>query len=116
MGRLTIGYGRNLTDVGISQAEASDLLDNDLTRAVSDLQQAFPFVLDLDSTRFVVLACMSFNLGIGRLSKFVQMWAAIRRGDYASAAMEMMESTWSSQVGARATRLAEAMRSGELKV
>ncbi len=115
VGRLTIGYGRNLTDVGISQAEASDLLDNDLTLAVSDLQQAFPLVLDLDSTRFVVLACMAFNLGIGRLSKFTKMWAAIRQGDYATAAIEMMESRWAEQVGARATRLAESMRSGELK-
>ncbi len=115
VGRLTIGYGRNLTDVGISQTEASDLLDNDLTRAVSDLQRAFSFVTELDSSRFVVLACMSFNLGIGRLSKFTKMWTAIRRGDYASAAMEMMESQWAEQVGARATRLAESMRSGELK-
>ncbi len=115
VGRLSIGYGRNLTDVGISQVEASSLLDNDLTRAVSDLQRTFPFVTELDSTRFVVLACLSFNLGIGRLSKFVKMWAAIRRHDYETAAMEMMESHWAEQVGARATRLAESMRSGELK-
>lgn len=115
VGRLSIGYGRNLTDVGISQVEAANLLDHDLTRAVADLQVAFPFVTELDSTRFVVLAAMAFNLGIGRLSKFVKMWAAIRRGDFETAATEMLVSAWSEQVGARATRLAESMRSGELK-
>lgn len=115
VGRLSVGYGRNLTDVGISQTEAAALLDNDLTRAVRDLQVAFPFVTELDSTRFVVLAAMAFNLGIGRLSKFVKMWAAIRRGDFETAATEMLVSAWSEQVGARATRLAESMRSGELK-
>lgn len=115
VGRLSIGYGRNLTDTGISQTEASDLLDNDLTRAVSDLQRTFPFVTELDSTRFVVLACMAFNMGVGRLSKFVKMWAALRRNDYETAALEMLSSHWAEQTGARATRLAESMRSGELK-
>jgi lysozyme len=114
VGRLSIGYGRNLTDVGISQVEAASLLDNDLTRAVADLQTSFPFIMQLDSTRQVVLACMSFNLGIGRLSKFAQMWAALRNNDFEGAAMQMLNSSWAEEVGARATRLSEAMRSGEL--
>ncbi len=114
-GRLSIGFGRNLTDVGISQSEASDLLANDMTTAVSDLQRTFPIVLDLDSVRQVVLAAMCFNLGVGRLSVFTKMWAAIRASDWDTAATEMIESAWANEVGARATRYAEAMRSGELK-
>jgi lysozyme len=110
--RLSIGYGRNLTDCGISQTEANDLLENDLTRAVSDLQQAFPFVLTLDGVRQVVLAFMAFNLGIPRLAKFEKMWKAIRAEDYGKAAIEMLESHWASQVGARAIRLATAMERG----
>lgn len=114
-GRLTIGFGRNLTDAGISQSEASDLLTNDMTKAVSDLQQTFPFVLTLDSTRFIVLACMCFNLGVGRLSGFKKMWDAVRAADWSQAAQEMLNSEWADQVGARATRLAASMASGELK-
>lgn len=115
-GKLTIGYGRNLSDNGINQLEAGEMLDQDLTRHVSDLLRAFPFVDMLDSTRQVVLANMCFNMGIGRLSKFVLMWDAIKHGDYQMAATEMLNSVWATQVGKRATRLAAAMASGELKV
>lgn len=114
-GRLTIGFGRNLTDSGISQSEAADMLTNDMTKAASDLQQTFPFVMTLDSTRFIVLACMVFNMGIGRLANFAKMWTAVRASDWQQAAEEMLNSEWAEQVGARATRLAASMASGELK-
>ena len=114
-GRLSIGYGRNLTDVGISQLEASDLLEADITRAIYDLQVAFPFVMKLDGVRQIVLTDMCFNLGAARLKTFVKMWRAITVGDYTVAAQEMLASQWAYQVGARATRLAAAMASGELK-
>lgn len=114
-GRLTIGYGRNLTDVGISQLEASDLLEADLTRAVTDLNQEFPFVMKLDGVRQIVLTDMAFNLGIARLKTFVKMLAFVQAGKFYEAAQEMLSSQWADQVGARATRLASAMASGELK-
>lgn len=114
-GRLTIGFGRNLTDVGISQAEASDLLEADLTRAVNDVQQAFSFFAALDGVRQIVLADMCFNMGIVRLKTFAKMLAFVETGKFLEAAQEMLRSQWADQVGARATRLASAMNSGELK-
>jgi lysozyme len=114
-GNVTIGWGRNLTAHGISRDEAVILNENDLTTAVSDLQRAFPLVMQLDSVRWIVLACMAYNLGVGELSKFTQMWAAIRASDWATAALEMLQSSWAEQVGARATRLAEAMRTGQFQ-
>lgn len=39
VGKLTIGIGRNLDDVGISEAEAEYLLSNDLDRTISDLDK-----------------------------------------------------------------------------
>lgn len=113
--KITIGYGRNLTDTGINQNEAEDLLTQDITRHVADLLGAFPVVARLDSVRQIVLSNMCFNLGIRRLSGFVQMWAAINRSDWAGAASDMLNSDWAQQVGARATRLAASMASGELK-
>ncbi len=110
--RLSIGYGRNLTDVGISQSEANELLENDLMRAIMDLQKAFQFVLELDGPRQVVLASMAFNLGIGGLAKFSKMWAAIRAKDYAAASVAMLDSHWAEQVGHRAERLAAMMERG----
>ena len=57
---------------------------------------------------------MSFNLGVPRLKRFMNMWAAIHRRDYNAAADEMLDSKWAEQVKGRATRLSNIMRTGEL--
>ena len=65
----------------------------------------------------IVLVNMAFNLGIARLANFVKMWSCLRQmpPDFTGASVQMLESQWADQVGARATRLASAMSSGELK-
>lgn len=113
-GKLTIGYGRNLTDVGISQTEANALLDADLDVAIAALMRVHPDVLNLDPVRQIVLANMAFNLGVPALGHFTQMWAALDRGNWTEASAAMLDSDWARQVGARATRLAAAMKSGAL--
>lgn len=112
VGKITIGYGRNLSDNGITQLEAADMLDQDLQRHVSDLLRAFPWVLELDATRQIVLANMAFNMGVPTLSSFRKMWQAIKAHDYDEAARQMLDSDWAQQVGDRAHRLASAMASG----
>lgn len=114
VGKLSIGYGRNLADVGISQGEARQLLDNDLSTAVAALTRAYPLVETLSPARQIVLASMAFNMGVPRLSTFRKMWASLMAKDYESAAVEMLDSDWAAQVGARASRLAETMRTGTL--
>jgi lysozyme len=114
VGKTTIGWGRNLTDVGISRGEAIQLLDNDLTQAVTALTAAHPIVATLSPVRQIVLGNMAFNVGVPGLGKFAKMWAAIHSGDFTAAATEMLDSTWATQVGARATRLASEMASGDL--
>ena len=42
VGKLTIGFGRNLTDIGISRDEADALLTNDLDRARTGIAEAWP--------------------------------------------------------------------------
>lgn len=110
VGKLTIGYGRNLDDIGVSEAEAEFLLDNDLSIAKIELLSRFPWVESLSEARQSVLIEMSFNLGITRFSKFVGMLEAIQTGDWQTAADEMMDSKWAEQVGLRAQRLARIMR------
>ena len=114
-GKLTIGYGRNLTDDGITPLEASDMLEHDLTNVIWNVQQAFPIVMTLDGVRQIVLTDMAYNMGVPKLSGFVKMWTAINAGDYKTAALEMLDSQWANQVHARATRLAAAMESGEFQ-
>ena len=115
VGKLTIGVGRNLDDVGISKDEAMAMLRNDIFKAQ---RAAWQIVGDhiwggLTKTRKGVLINMCFNLGATRLRKFVKMLIAVRLGNYEKAADEMLDSKWARQVGSRAKRLAQEMRDGE---
>tara|TARA_R100001460_G_C3417066_1_gene160404 strand:- start:237 stop:416 length:180 start_codon:yes stop_codon:yes gene_type:complete len=56
---------------------------------------------------------MAFNMGVPRLCKFKNMWAAIHDGNYEIASLEMMDSRWARQVGSRAVKLSDAMKAGE---
>ena len=112
VGKVTIGVGRNLTDVGISRAEALTLLQNDLATVDRGLSQQAPWFVTLDSVRRKVLVDMAFNLGVAGLLKFTRTLAAVQAGRYDEAATLMLQSKWARQVKARAVTLAAMMRSG----
>ena len=112
VGKLTIGVGRNLDDVGISHGEAMLMLSNDVEVAEKELRQRFPIVKQLDETRYHVLVNMCFNMGVTRLAGFQQMWFAIEAQDWPKAALEMLDSKWARQVGNRAIELSTQMREG----
>lgn len=111
-GHLTIGVGRNLQQQGISEEEAIMLLENDIRSCIGGVRNLFPDFDDLNEVRQRVLIDMRFNLGQGGLTNFHKMNEAIFAGDFSSAAAEMLNSQWAQQVGQRATRLAEMMRTG----
>ena len=113
VGKLTIGVGRNISDIGISRVEALDLLDHDIDRSIQDLHQHIPWVHDLDPVRQAVLVDMAFNMGWPRLSEFRNTLAAFKRKDWVSAAEGMRASKWAKQVGQRAVRLRKMVLSGE---
>lgn len=111
-GKLTIGVGRNLEDVGISRAEAEELLQHDIDRILREARQ-LPVYEDLDHIRQNVLMNMLFNLGLSRLLQFKRMFEALRIGSYTKAAAEMLDSRWAEQVGDRAKELAKMMITGK---
>lgn len=112
VGKTTIGIGRNLDDKGLSDSEVLYLFRNDLQQHSKEVEQAFPWVSGLDTARRAVLIDMCFNLGIGGLSKFTITLELIRNGEYEKAAVAMLQSKWATQVGNRAKRLSEMMRTG----
>ena len=112
VGKLTIGVGRNLDDVGISESEAETMLRSDIARSESDLDRTQPFWRTLNDARQEALANMCFNMGITRLLKFRRMWGALMANDFNTAADEALDSRWARQVGARADELAEQIRTG----
>lgn len=112
VGKVTIGWGRNLTDRGVSFVEAENMLDHDIDVAIRDCSAKFPWFASLDPVRQGVLVNMCFNMGLTRLLQFRNTLKLIEKGQYEHAAIQMLQSKWADQVGDRALRLAEQMRSG----
>lgn len=111
-GKWTIGVGRNLSDVGLTYGECEYLLENDIVRARAGVLARIDFSHRLDEVRREALVNMAFNLGINGLLGFKKFLTALEMGDWAQAAHEMLDSKWHQQVGLRAERLAEQIRSG----
>lgn len=111
VGKLTIGVGRNLDDVGISNEEARFLLMNDIKRTVKELNTSLAWWDGLPDNAKLALVNMAFNLGTSRLLGFKNMIKALYEGDFALAATEALDSKWAGQVGARAFRIAQLYRS-----
>lgn len=113
VGKLTIGYGRNLDDVGLKIHEAAYLLAGDIQEATADLLNRYPWFERLDPVRQAVLINMRFNLGATRLAKFARTLGCIERGQYGEASDHMLDSLWAQQVGQRAVELSAQMRTGQ---
>ena len=117
-GRLTIGFGRCVDPdelgTGITEAEAEMLLANDLERFEVAAQRVVGEATWslLNQTRREALIEMAFNMGAGNLAKFRRMLAALGEEDYAGAADEALSSRWAEQVGQRAERIADRIRTG----
>jgi lysozyme len=97
---------------GITKDEALFLLREDIADAEKDLQH-FDWFPRLDPVRRKVVIDMRYNLGPTRFRQFKRMIAALAAGDYKQAADEMVDSAWYHQVGTRARRLVEMMRTGQ---
>ena len=112
--KLTIGVGRNIEDVGITEEEAKLLLENDLNRILQEVEH-WSFLEKLNEPRQAVILDMVFNMGISRFNAntWVKTFAAIQDENFEEAANQMLDSKWANQVGQRAIRLSQMMRKGE---
>lgn len=115
VGKTTIGYGRNLQDNGITRLEAEMLREADLIIAYEIARRLTPGFQHLSAQRQAVVVDMAFNLGEPRLRRFVRFFAALGRQDFKTAAAEMADSRWYTQVGRRGKRLARIMETDTLK-
>lgn len=112
-GILTIGYGRNLEDVGIDIDEARYLLENDLIRAEVALVNIFGLdIFKNTEKRIAALISMAF-MGEAKLRGFKNMIAAIKSGDWSGAAREAEDSLWFKQVGVRGPEVVALMKGDE---
>jgi lysozyme len=111
VGKITIGFGRNLADNGISIQEGDLLFDNDFARCEKELSP-FSWYKNQPQNIQYALMDMCFNMGILHLLGFKKMLDAIESKNYTLAAIEALDSKWAKQVGKRATDVALMIRGG----
>ena len=100
VGKLTIGVGRNLDDMGISPDEAMLMLDNDIARAYDYLEK-YPWFTGLAEGRKAACINLMFNLGQTRFAGFKKFIAAMAAKNYVLAGDELKSSKWHGQVKIR---------------
>lgn len=119
VGKLTIGVGFNLDDVGLFDEEIDFILTNRINKLRAQLQ-AYPFYSTLDPIRQAVIENMAYNVGIANLLHFVHFLAALAKRNWTEAAEEMLNSAWAQQLhynpqdpaASRPGRLAQQILSG----
>lgn len=111
-GHMTIGYGRNLTDKGISEEEAYIFLWHDIAEAELALHDVFSDFGDFSSKRKMALTDMMYCLGKTGFLGFKHMIESIRIGDWVSAADAMRNSLWAEQAPNRVSELARMIEEG----
>ena len=107
VGRLTLGFGRNIQDKGISEKEAFYLLNEDIKACHNDLSTYFfPCQFDMFPEPVQnVLISMRFQLGHDGFKGFKKMIFAFKDENYHEATMQMKYSKWYRQTPNRAKEL-----------
>lgn len=112
-GHLTGGVGRNFDAIALGQDEIELMLDNDIRAAKHLVGRWLPWSATIDEVRREVLLNMTFNMGIGKLMDFKKMIEAMQRGDWKTAAAELLDSDYGRGVTrTRALRLATQLETG----
>lgn len=108
-GKLTIGFGRNLSDNGISRKEAEVMLRDDVIAVLKDLETIFTqkcfksFPFDVQKT----LINMRYQLGAGGFRTFKNTIQLCKQKRWKEMAKHMRLSKWYQQTTNRAEELAE---------
>jgi len=98
----------------VSKERVIECFEKDIESVFADLERNMPWASSQPEDIKRVLANMCFNLGITRLLKFQKFLTAIEKQDWNTAAVEMMDSRWATQVGPRAIRLRDRVLKGGL--
>ena len=116
LGYATIGYGHLVlpTDhfedgVEYSKEELNEVFEKDFQNALDNANKLIKDIPLVYQAKEVICE-MVFQLGIGGVSKFKNMWKALEEGDYYTASVEMLDSRWAKQTPKRAESLSNIMK------
>lgn len=92
--KLSVGYGHNIEDLGITQATADFIFEEDFKSTLKSLNFVFgeSSFAALPCNVKVAMADMMFNLGLTRFMGFKNFIKAIKNKDYKLAAAEVRNS------------------------
>jgi len=120
LGYKTFGIGHLIVagddeygaDVGyaVSEERVNAVFNEDVKKYIEESKKVFPNLEELPEEAQQVIVNMCFNMGAPRLSKFKKFIAAVNDGNWSTAAVEMMDSRWATQVGKRAERLRDRIQ------
>ena len=94
----------------VSEERVNTVFDKDVAVMIDEAKKIFPNLDELPEEAQQVIVNMTFNMGRPRLSQFKKFIAGVNAGDWNKAAVEMMDSRWAKQVGARAERLRDRIQ------
>lgn len=94
-------------DVKLNQEQMDKLFEKHYSRAQRHAKQVAG---DQPAGVSSILTEMVYQMGLPRVMKFKKMREALKAGDYATAADEMLDSKWAKQTPRRAQELAARMR------
>lgn len=107
--KLTIGYGHNLEDNGLSKTACEFILFEDIDEAKKNLYAVFTrkFFENLSNNQKIALIDMMFNLGLSKFLTFKKFIQAVKTENWNRASVEMIHSKAYTQAKRRYQLLAE---------
>jgi len=114
-GDQSIGYGRNLSSVGITEPEAAMLLDNDVNRCEQEVRGRYEYYDQLSEIRQTAVLSLAYQLGSSRHALFHNHHAEMAKGNFVQAAKEIYpDSLYARQVPSRAEEIAKIIETNEI--
>jgi lysozyme len=114
-GKVSIGYGFNLTDEGLSLDESRAVLALRLQRYTIEMQYKYPWIFQFTPPRIRALINMYYNLGSFRFSEFVLMLGYLFANNFKGAYKEILDSEAAKENPERYKRIADTILSGDDK-
>lgn len=111
-GKLTIGYGHNLQDNGLSKSACEFILYDDIEEAKRNLRTIFgnDFFENLPKNKKIALIDMMFNLGMVKFLTFKRFIFAVETQNWDNASYEIIHSRAYEQNTKRYKKLSEQIK------
>lgn len=102
----------NFPTYSLSEEGADALIEGRLTTMWNQTVKSKPIIKELPMKAQLIIGNMTYQMGVGGVAAFGNMWRGLEAGDFNKAADEMLDSKWYREDSPeRAQELADEMRS-----